>query len=398
MLIENSSLPRTTLCGKTVLLTGAGGGIGYEAARALSWLGANVIIAEIDKEKGLSAENTINQEIGSIRAEFFEIDLSEEQQIDRLVRHAIDKYGFIDVVFNNATLTAMGLVEDVSISTWDKSYAVNFRAPLLLTQKLLPEMKKNNKGTIVFVPSSGAAPYMGAYEVFKTAQVELCNTLAGELEDTNINVFSIGPGLVKTDTAIKGIETVASLMGMTMDEFYKMNEAHMMSAEEAGTGFALSVVFAEKYNGQEIGSIQVLMDAGIIGDNLTESKKTFSKEDNALLLSLVSKAVATYNEQYNGWLKRNVFERQWVLRDFKKTVGSSAEQYKGKMQRVKSIVSQESFEELSDYKVDFEKLKSYYNHQHKLLQGYEKNPQKLKQNSEILIGWIQDIELICNLL
>lgn len=398
MLIENSSLPRTVLCGKTVLLTGAGGGIGYEAARTLSWLGANVIIAEIDKEKGLSAEHKINQEMGCNKVEFFEIDLSEDQQIDRLVEYTKDKYGFIDVIFNNATMTSMGSVEDVPISTWDKSYAVNFRAPLLLTQKLLPEMKKNNKGTIVFVPSSGAAPYMGAYEVFKTAQVELCNTLAGELENTNVNVFSIGPGLVKTDTAIKGIDTVASLMGMTMDEFYKMNEAHMLSAEEAGAGFALSVMYAEKYNGQEIGSIQVLMDAGIIKDNSTESKKMFTEEDKALLLSLVSKAVETYNEQYNGWLKRNVFERQWVLRDFKKTVGSSAEQYKGKMQLVKSIVNQKSFEELSAYKVDFEKLKTYYNHQHKLLQGYEKNPQKLKQNSDILVGWIQDIQLICNLL
>ena len=364
----------------------------------MSWLGANVIIAEIDKEKGLLAEHKINQEIGCNKAEFFEIDLSDEQQIDKLVEYAKDKYGFIDVVFNNATLTAMGLVEDVSISTWDKSYAVNFRAPLLLTQKFLPEMKKNNKGTIVFVPSSGAAPYMGAYEVFKTSQVELCNTLAGELEDTNINVFSIGPGLVKTNTAIKGIETVASLMGMTMDEFYKMNEAHILSAEEAGTGFALSVVFAEKYNGQETASIQALMDAGIITDNSTESEKTFSQEDRELLLTLVSKAVATYNEQYNGWLKRNVFERQWVLRDFKKNVGSSAEQYKAKMQLVNSIISKSDFEELSAYKADLEKLKTYYKHQHKLLQGYERNPQKLKQNSDIMVGWIQDIEQICNIL
>jgi NAD(P)-dependent dehydrogenase (short-subunit alcohol dehydrogenase family) len=68
-----------------------------------------------------------------------------------------------------------------------------------LLEKLLPGMLKRKSGTVVFVPSSGAAPYMGAYEVFKTAQVELCNTLAGELEGTGVITFSIGPGIVKTD-------------------------------------------------------------------------------------------------------------------------------------------------------------------------------------------------------
>ena len=154
----------------------------------------------------------------------------------------IEKYGCPDVLFNNATITAMGAVEDVPIANWDKSYAVNFRAPLLLTQLLLPLMKNKNSGTVVFVSSSGAAPFMGAYEVFKTAQVELCNTLFGELENTNINVYSIGPGLVKTETAMKGIEVVSSRFGMTTEEFYRMNERHILGVEEAGTGFALSVL------------------------------------------------------------------------------------------------------------------------------------------------------------
>ncbi len=398
MLIENSSLSRTTLFGKTVLLTGAGGGIGYEAARALAWLGAKVIIADIDRTKGENAEHKINQETGAIQAIYYEIDLSDDEQVEELVRHINDKYGFIDVVFNNATMAAMGAVEQVSISTWDKSYAINFRAPLLLIQKFLPEMKKKNEGTIVFVPSSGAAPYMGAYEVFKTAQVELCNTLAGELENTNINVFSIGPGLVKTDTAIEGIKTISSLMGITTTEFYKMNEAHMLDVEEAGTGFALSVVFAKKYNGQEIGSIQALIDADIIKKPAPDKKKEFSGKDKAYLTSLVTESVIVYLEQYNGWLGRNVFERQWILRDFKKTVGYSAEQFKGKIQRLQRIINKQSLEELSYYKEDLEKLKAYYQHQGKLLHGFEKDPQKLKINSDILKGWVDDIQSICDLI
>lgn len=100
--------------------------------------------------------------------------------------------------------------------------------------------------------------------MFKTAQVELANTLAAELEDTGLSVFSIGPGLVKTQTAMQGIEKVAPLMGISTDEFYHMNRENIVSAEEAGTAFAVSLLFAKKYHGQEIGGIQALIDAGIL--------------------------------------------------------------------------------------------------------------------------------------
>ncbi|QGU96335.1 hypothetical protein GOM49_15635 [Clostridium bovifaecis] len=103
--------------------------------------------------------------------------------------------------------------------------------------------------------NNAAITAMGAYEVFKTTQVELCNTLFGELENTNIRVYTISPGLVKTETALKGIETVASHMGIATEEFYKMNEGHIIGIEDAGTGFAISVLMDDKYNGEEIGAI-----------------------------------------------------------------------------------------------------------------------------------------------
>lgn len=386
MLIKESGLSRTTLQGQIVLLTGAGGGIGFEAARALCWLGANVIIAEIDKKKGEYAERQINQELGSALAEFYEVDISVESQIVRLMDHVLNKYGFIDILFHNATWTPMGAVDQVPVRSWDMSYAVNFRAPLLMTQLLLPEMKKRNRGIVVFVPSSGAAPYMGAYEVFKTAQVELANTLTGELEGTNICVYSIGPGLVKTETAVKSIATISSLMGISSDEFYAMNETHMLSAEEAGTGFALSVVFADKYNGQEIGSIQALMDGGVIKTSEKDANTPLNIDNDKEFFSLIQKVSGTFFEQYDGWQQRNVFERQWVLRDFKKTMGDSADQFKDKMHRMVSLASGHDLDALPDYKENLAKLIAYYKHQQKLLQGFEKNPQKLQENMEILQG------------
>lgn len=393
MLIDKSGLTGTALAGKTVILTGGGGGIGLETARAFVRLGANVIIAEIDAVKGKAAEDQINRELGSSHAEFCQTDLSNEAQVDALVRYAKEKHGFIDVIFNNATITPMGAVDSVPASDWDKSYAVNLRAPLLLAQKLLPDMKQRGSGTIVFVSSSGAAPYMGAYEVFKTAQVELSNTLAAELEGMGVSVFTIGPGLVKTETAMTGIRKIAALMGLSTDEFYRMNEAHMLSAEEAGTGFAIAVVYAEKYNGQEISSIQVLHETGILIEANAPAAKA-AVQDGGRLKQLVAEAADTYAQQYDGWMGRNLFERQWVLRDFKKHVEQSAEQFKAALQNIRSLAENGAFDAVTAFRNEFEKLKAYYRHQYDLLQGFEKNPEKLKETSAIILGWVDTLDKI----
>ena len=292
----------------------------------------------------------------------------------------------------------MGAVDSVSITDWDKSYAVNLRAPILLTQKFLPWMKKRNSGIVVFVPSSGAAPYMGAYEVFKTAQVELCNTLSGELEGTNIITYAIGPGLVKTETAQKGIETVSALMGMTLAEFYEMNEKHILDAETAGVGFALSVVHAEKYRGLEIGSIQVLMDAGIFENQRNTPHLDISSINAEALSSHIKNIASTFNEQYSGWLQRNLFERQWVLRDFKKTVGMAADSFQKHMLTVLDLNEKNNIAAITEHKLSFVKLKEYYIRQHKLLQSYEKNPEKLKENSQTILDWIRELQIVIDML
>ena len=399
MLIEKSGLKRNILSGKTVLLTGAGGGIGFEAARNLVWMGATVIIAEINREKGAAASKKINEELECDRAVFYEIDISDEKQLEELVSHIILNYGFLDVIFNNATITPLGPVDEVSILDWDKSYAVNLRAPVFLAQKFLPMMKERNRGTIVFVPSSGAAPYMGAYEVFKTSQVELCNTIAAEVEKTNICVYSIGPGLVKTQTACEQINKIAKYMGISIDEFYAMNESQMLDVESAGAGFAVSVAMADTYKGQEIGSIQALIDAGIIKHEKNQNQSgSFSTADGETILRQLSIVLAVFEEQYEGWLKRSIFERQWVLRDLKKVMKRSAEQVKEKLESLHKLAAVGSLGQVRYEKGLFQALAEYYEHQLKLLKGYEKDPAKLEENSKIIIGWMDDVKQMIELL
>lgn len=378
--------------GKTVLLTGAGGGIGYEAARSFASMGARIILAEIQQEKGKNAEESINTDFSANPAVFYAIDLADEAQIHAMADWVLQNYGVPDVIFNNATITKMGAVDQVETTFWDKSYAVNLKAPLVLTKCFLPYMKERKSGTIVFVSSSGAAPYMGAYEVFKTAQVELSNTLAMELEGSGVFVYTIGPGLVKTETAMHSIEIVAKSMGMTTDEFYKMNSQHILDVEKAGLGFALSAAFPERYHGQEIGCIQVLMDFDVFSDGQrsTEPSSQISFDKQQRRENRLISIQNTFEQQFDGWQKMNIFERQWVFRDFKKTMGLSAEQASDTLRQLRSKLENRWALEQKD-RTFFEKLKGYWEHQLQLLRGYEKDKAKLEENAEIIIGWINDI-------
>ncbi len=372
---------------KTVLLTGAGGGIGIEAALAFAAMGARVILAEIDPVRGKHAEQTVNAAYPASAA-FYEVDLSSDEQLRRMAQWITSNYGTPDVLFHNATITKMGAIDQVDVSCWDKSYSVNLRAPLLLTQLFLPQMKARNSGSVAFVSSSGASPYMGAYEVFKTAQVELGNTLAMELEDTNVAAYTIGPGLVKTQTAMGAIEVVAASMGMTTDAFYEMNGSHILGADAAGLGFALSAAFAEQYRGQEIGCIQVLMDCGVYGQEPEESAATGVSDEQ---LSSFARIRDTFQSQYDGWQRMNLFERQWVFRDFKKCMALSAEQAGDELRRLADALARNQAPSQQDRNF-LSKLRAYWEHQLQLLKGYEKNAAKLEENTRIITGWMNDID------
>lgn len=378
--------------GKTVLLTGAGGGIGYEAAKAFAAMGGHVIVADIQKEKAEQAAAAINAQFSAASASSYVIDLADEAQIHAMADWMIKTYGVPDVVFNNAAMTIMGAVDQVESAVWDQSYAVNLRAPLILAQRFLPFMKARASGTIVFVSSSGAAPYMGAYEVFKTAQVELSSTLSMELEDSGVYVYTIGPGLVKTETAMRSIEIVAKQMGMTTEAFYQMNEQHIVDAEKAGWGFALSAAFSQRYHGQEIGCVQVLADFDMFISPQAQpgAEPALSAKINARRAQQLIAIHDTFEQQLEGWKKMNVFERQWVLRDFKKKMGLSAEQAADVLGQLRANI--EHLQGIDSKQRDFfEKLKVYWEHQLQLLRSYEKDKAKLEENTGIITGWIQDI-------
>ena len=222
MIIEKSNLTKDSLKGEVAIVTGAGRGIGYEAAKALVWLGAKVVIAEINERTGKAAEESINKELGAGKAVFVKTDIGDEKDIERLAEAALKKFGKVDIVLIMPHVFPMGAVKDTPVDSWDFSYRVNLRGPVLLARKFLPAMTERKHGVFVCVSSSGAAPYMGAYEVFKTAQVELANTIFAEVEDTGVYAFTIGPGISRTPGFIEGGGKVASFMHMSLDELFDL--------------------------------------------------------------------------------------------------------------------------------------------------------------------------------
>jgi hypothetical protein len=231
---------------------------------------------------------------------------------------------------------------------------------------------------------------LGGYETFKVAQVHLANTLDAELEGTGVIAFTIGPGLAPTETASNAVAEIAPLMGMSLDEFYKMNKNAMLSVEEAGAGFAASIVFAEKFRGQEISSMQALKAADIQYGAANEENMAvvISKEHREQARDLCARVRKTLQEQSDGWKKRSLFERQWVIRDFKKTAGMPAEEW------LEALANLER--ELQGgapiTRLALDKLAGYYNHLAELAKGYEKNSAKLEENLRYVYGWKDEVE------
>ncbi len=404
MLISKGNLTQDSLKGEVAVITGAGRGIGFEAARALVWLGANVVIAEINEQNGKAAEENINKEFGKGKALFMKTDIGSEKDIDNLAELALKKFGKVDIVLNNATVFPMGAVKDTPVESWDFSYRVNLRGPVVLARKFLPAMIERKHGVFVCVSSSGAAPFMGAYEVFKTAQVELSNTISAEAEGTGVYAFTIGPGISKTPGFVEGGAKVASLMGMSLDELFELNKNAQISPEAAGAGFAIAVALAKKYHGQETSSIQVLREAGI---PLTNQEETEFKEqkpsqrpqaqaaissENLSTAELYQAVMKTYMEQSEGWKSRNLFERQWVSRDFKKTAGMSIDEMQSTLKELGN--SLKTGASTTDFIEPLNQLAAYYVHQQELLKGFEKIAKKQQENSRIIDGWIRDVKAL----
>ncbi|MBL8056609.1 MAG: hypothetical protein JNK29_07920, partial [Anaerolineales bacterium] len=240
------------------------------------------------------------------------------------------------------------------------------------------------------VSSTGTA-FLGAYETFKAAQVHLANTLDAELEGTGVAAFTIGPGLVPTATAQAAVERLAPLMGLTAAEFFERNRGALLSVEEAGAGFAAAIALAGRFRGQEISSMQALRAAcpGYGGaPALSAPAGAAGRPEAAALCQAVRRTLA---EQSAGWQTRSLFERQWVIRDFKKAAGMPVEEWLNALEQLEAGLQAGALPAL---RPPLDKLAGYYAHLAELARGYEKNAARLEENLRHIRAWQAEVEAL----
>ncbi|MEK7431687.1 MAG: SDR family oxidoreductase [Cyanobacteriota bacterium] len=188
----------------TALVTGSNKGIGFEIVRQLAKKGIEVILSSRDEKRGLEACDILNKE--GLKVDYHQLEVTDEKSIDEMSSFIEKKYGRLDILVNNAGIMSDSgsVFKNNNIENIKQTMETNVYGPLLIVQKLLPLMKKNNYGRIVNVSSGmGQLSDMnGGYTGYRLSKVSLnalTKIMAYELKDTNILVNTMCPGWVKTD-------------------------------------------------------------------------------------------------------------------------------------------------------------------------------------------------------
>ena len=192
------------LDGKVVLITGGASGIGKASVRLFIEEGAHVIFGDIQDERG----KAFAEELGS-NAIYLHMNVRNESEIKAAIDLAVEKFGRLDVMFNNAGFGGVaGSIEEMPTDAFDVTMEVMFRSVFLGMKHAIPVMKKQGSGCIISTASvaglrTGMGPHI--YSAAKAAIIHLTRTVAMEVGEHNIRVNSICPGGIATAIFGRGL-------------------------------------------------------------------------------------------------------------------------------------------------------------------------------------------------
>lgn len=192
----------STVEGKVIIITGASSGIGEATAKKFAREGGKVVLASRREGRLLKLKAAIEQEGGEAVVKV--TDVTSYEQVEALAEFAIETFGKIDVMFNNAGLMPLSFMDKLKVDEWDRMIDVNVKGVLYGIAAVLPYMQERNSGHIITTSSvagHGVFPSGTVYCGTKFAARIFMEGLSKELAQTNIKTTSISPGVVQTELA-----------------------------------------------------------------------------------------------------------------------------------------------------------------------------------------------------
>jgi NAD(P)-dependent dehydrogenase (short-subunit alcohol dehydrogenase family) len=262
----------TLLQGKTVLVTGAGAGIGRAIALAMAENSAHVATADIDKA---AAERTASEAAGNARrAIAIEADCGDLASIDRMVARVVAEFGRLDIIVNNAGVTRYAYIMDLTEADWDRIHRVNAKGVFFCLQRAAREMIRQYEtdgsgGRIINMASISGRGYAGAsnaaYAASKGAVIALTKMAAQQLGRYNINVNSICPGVTRTELGQRNAVNRAAERGLSVEQLQAEQEA-AIPIRRANTpdDIAALAVFLASPGARNITGQSINVDGGLV--------------------------------------------------------------------------------------------------------------------------------------
>jgi NAD(P)-dependent dehydrogenase (short-subunit alcohol dehydrogenase family) len=202
---------------RTVLVTGAGTGIGRAIALAFAEEGYRVAAADLDES---AAAATVEAAGGGAIA--VQADVGDVADIDRMVSTVVAEFGHLDVIVNNAGVTRGAYIMNLTEDDWDRMHRVNAKGVFFCLQRAAQEMIPRREGRIINIASIAGRGFPGtsnaAYAASKGAVISLTKTAAQQLARHNLNVNAICPGVTMTEMVTRLVTQRAEKEGISVDE------------------------------------------------------------------------------------------------------------------------------------------------------------------------------------